>query len=143
MNEQHNDLQPPIELPKPQAEISNNPAEVSNTERVSERRGAQSIEQGVSHPSLAAQSPIAVPALQSAYPTKDQGVTPSKGTASTDTSTLIADDVDLIEKEWVYKAKEIVEKTKTDPHDQSKKMNEVKAGYLKKRYNKELELAED
>jgi hypothetical protein len=32
----------------------------------------------------------------------------------------IADDVDLIEKEWVNKAKSIVAKTKDDPREQSK-----------------------
>src|SRR5665213_466680 len=54
----------------------------------------------------------------------------------------IADDNDLIEKEWVTKAKEIVAKTKHDPHLETKEINLFRADYLKKRYNKELKVAE-
>lgn len=50
----------------------------------------------------------------------------------------IADDADLIEKEWVEKAKEIVEKTRENPYLQNKAINEMKADYIKKRYNKEI-----
>lgn len=50
----------------------------------------------------------------------------------------IADDVDLIEKEWVDKAKEIVAQTAHDPYLQNKEMNKVKSEYLKKRYNKDI-----
>jgi hypothetical protein len=53
-----------------------------------------------------------------------------------------ADDNDLIEKEWVTKAKEIVEKTKHDPHLETKEISLFRADYLKKRYNKELKVAE-
>jgi len=56
---------------------------------------------------------------------------------------LIADDTDLIEKEWVNKAKAIVERTKADPHTQNKEMTKIKADYLKKRYNKDIKLPED
>ena len=55
---------------------------------------------------------------------------------------LVADDSDLIEKEWVTKAKEIVMKTKHDPFLESKEINYFKADYLKKRYNKELKVPE-
>jgi hypothetical protein len=54
----------------------------------------------------------------------------------------VADDNDLIEKEWVTKAKEIVEKTKHDPHLETKEISIFRADYLKKRYNKELKVAE-
>lgn len=55
----------------------------------------------------------------------------------------VADDADLIEKEWVIRAKQIVEHTRTDPHRQSEAMNLVKADYLRKRYNRIIKLAED
>lgn len=55
----------------------------------------------------------------------------------------IADDADLIEKEWVEKAKEIVERTKHDPYQQNKEVEKVKIEYLKKRYNKDIKLTED
>lgn len=56
---------------------------------------------------------------------------------------LSADDVDLIEKEWVEKAKQIVNQTKDDPHTQNKELNNFKAGYIKKRYNKEMIISKD
>jgi hypothetical protein len=55
----------------------------------------------------------------------------------------IADDIDLIEKEWVEKAKEIVDKTKENPYLQNKAISEIKADYIKKRYNKELAKSEE
>jgi hypothetical protein len=53
---------------------------------------------------------------------------------------ITADDIDLIEKQWVSKAKEIVEKTSQDPYLQSKEMNKFKAEYVKKRYNKDVKV---
>lgn len=52
----------------------------------------------------------------------------------------IADDTDLIEREWVDKAKEIVERTMGDPHEQNDQLTRMKADYLKKRYNKDIKL---
>lgn len=54
----------------------------------------------------------------------------------------VADDADLIEKEWVQKAKEIIAETQNDPHKQSKELNIFKADYMQKRYNKVLKLSE-
>ena len=57
-------------------------------------------------------------------------------TITKDDTPQIADDADLIEKEWVNKAKELVEKTKTDPRQQNIALSKMKANYLKKRFNK-------
>ncbi len=56
---------------------------------------------------------------------------------------IIADDNDLIEKDWVDKAKDIVLKTRHDPFLESKEINAFKADYLKKRYNKVLKVREN
>lgn len=48
----------------------------------------------------------------------------------------IADDVDLIEKEWVDKAKQIIDMTANEPYQQKQEMSRLKADYLQKRYNK-------
>lgn len=69
--------------------------------------------------------------------------TASHAAQSSNNSPAIADDVDLIEKEWVEKAKEIVEKTRENPYLQNKALNEIKADYIKKRYNKELAKSEE
>lgn len=58
--------------------------------------------------------------------------------SSPSTTPAMADDLDLIEKEWVIKAKEIVSKTRDDPHKQNEEISAVKADYIKKRYNKEV-----
>jgi hypothetical protein len=50
----------------------------------------------------------------------------------------VADDGDLIEKEWVHKAKSIVESTKGDPYKQSEALTALKADYMQKRYNKTI-----
>lgn len=72
--------------------------------------------------------------------TSDDGTASSPQTSSTqstdDDNPQIADDVDLIEKEWVDKAKELVGRTKSDPRQQNIALNKMKADYLKKRFNK-------
>lgn len=55
----------------------------------------------------------------------------------------IADDNDLIEKEWVQSAKKIVARTSNDPHLQNQVISRFKADYLKKRFNKDITLNED
>jgi hypothetical protein len=58
------------------------------------------------------------------------------------TNPVAADDSELIEKEWVQKAKQIVASTKDDPYTQNKEINRFKADYLKKRYNKDIKVEE-
>jgi hypothetical protein len=54
----------------------------------------------------------------------------------------LADDTDLIEKEWVNKAKQIVEHNREDPYEQSKALTIFKADYMKKRYNRTIKPSE-
>lgn len=53
----------------------------------------------------------------------------------------VAADDDLIEKEWVDKAKQIVNQTKDDPHQREKGVTKLKVNYLKKRFGRELDSA--
>ena len=55
-----------------------------------------------------------------------------------DSNPQVAEDSDLIEQEWVDKAKAIVEHTKSDPYKQNVEMNKMKADYIKKRYGKDI-----
>ncbi len=96
-----------------------------------------------------------LPGTALAEPTQDSpqtGKTPSPliddpipaASASTPiTAPGMADDADLIEKEWVDKAKAIVNHTRDDPHQQNKKLNQFKADYMKKRYSKEIRLSDE
>ena len=54
-----------------------------------------------------------------------------------------AADIDIIEKIWVAKAKELIDKTKDDPHTQKAQMSKFKAEYIKKRINKDIKISED
>jgi len=51
---------------------------------------------------------------------------------------LVAEDTDLIEKEWVDRAKKIILETKDDPFTRTNRVNELQKDYLQKRYNKNL-----
>lgn len=53
-----------------------------------------------------------------------------------------AEDTDLIEKEWVVRAKQIVEHTREDPYEQQRALSQMKADYLKKRYNKDIKASD-
>lgn len=63
-------------------------------------------------------------------------VTPVDNT-TTSSPTIAADD-DLIEKEWVDKAKKIITDTRDDPYKREQEISRLQADYLRKRYGKEL-----
>jgi Txe/YoeB family toxin of Txe-Axe toxin-antitoxin module len=68
--------------------------------------------------------------------------TPTQPVAALQNAPQAAQDSDLIEKEWVTKAKEIVQTTKSDPFEQNRQLAALKADYMKKRYGKEVKVAE-
>lgn len=53
-------------------------------------------------------------------------------------SPIVAADEDLIEKEWVDKAKQIVAETKDDPHKRAEQANALQKDYMKKRFGKDI-----
>lgn len=55
---------------------------------------------------------------------------------------LIAGDDDLIEKEWVDRAKKIVTETRNDPYSREEAVSKLQSDYLKKRYGRELGAAD-
>ena len=72
------------------------------------------------------------PQVPAAAPTDDAAVS----VKSPKTAKLPAADSDLIEKQWVDKAKEIVAETKSDPYKQKHEMSKAKADYVQKRFKK-------
>lgn len=52
----------------------------------------------------------------------------------------VVDDGDVIEKDWVEKAKRIAAAYRADPYRQSEEMTIFKANYMKKRYGKDIKL---
>lgn len=67
----------------------------------------------------------------------------TQGSSSDDTATLLASDDDLIEKEWVDKAKKIIAETKDDPYKREYEISKLQIEYIRKRYGREIGQAED
>lgn len=70
---------------------------------------------------------------------------PAQEPASTpvNTNPAYAADEDLIEKEWVEKARKVIAETKHDPHLQEAEVSKLQADYLQKRYGKTVKLPSD
>jgi hypothetical protein len=81
------------------------------------------------------------PPLPSMQPANDAAQTTTS--TPSDDNPLVANDDDLIEKEWVNRAKKIVSDTKYDPYLQEREVSKLQADYLKKRYGKEVKLPEN
>lgn len=95
----------------------------------------------LSEATRAAVSAVAIPTLPTPIvqaPNGDDGT----NTLLAGTPTIAADD-DLIEKEWVDKAKKIIVETQNDPHGREEAVSQLQRDYLRKRYGKELGSADD
>lgn len=53
---------------------------------------------------------------------------------------LAADDVDVMEKEWVDRAKKIIQQTRNDPYQQEHEVSKMQADYLEKRFGVQVKL---
>ncbi len=88
------------------------------------------------------QQPVAMPDPQVAAPVLpapvvDNITTDDAATLLTSLPDVAADD-DMIEKEWVDKAKHIIAETSDDPHTRERAISQLQRDYLKKRYGKEV-----
>lgn len=90
-------------------------------------------------PQLAPQSASATPPPPPA-PTPAAGGSPVGVTAALQNTPSVAADNDVIESEWIAKAKQVVAETHDDPYKQVQQMNLLKADYMQKRYNKIVKL---
>lgn len=109
---------------------------------------SQGVEVGTNKTSDAPKGSALPPAAQSAksgasaqatpQPTAQQDDVNATTIPATDDSPAIAEDVDVIEKEWVTKARKIVNATKTNPREQENEVSKLQADYLMKRYGKQI-----
>lgn len=67
----------------------------------------------------------------------------AQSATSGDNASLIANDDDLIEKEWVDKAKKIIAETKDDPYRREVEIGKLQIEYIRKRYGREIGKVED
>ena len=126
-------LPPPIAEQAPDKNVPQNGSE--NRAEQHAAAGAERLSmpplQGMPMPTATTQSPAA------AQPVQQQGAV---STTTASATPVMADDSDLIEKEWVNKAKQIVERTRDDPYRQSEQLTGVKVEYMQKRYGKSIKL---
>ncbi|MDB5163701.1 MAG: hypothetical protein JWS12_318 [Candidatus Saccharibacteria bacterium] len=139
MNPADSHNQPSFELPQPHV---NGHELAGNGQTTPEKPSSAEI--GKPAPAAPPVHPPIMPTLAGPVPVSSDPATHSPGMApASSVSPAIADDVDLIEKVWVEKAKAIVAQTKDDPRRQNKEISRFKADYIKKRYNKELKVSEE
>lgn len=120
---------------KPETPITQERNQTPNVEVANTR--SSELEMHEADPSMAIAS--ATPAAAVIQPTVK---TQSQIVQSTqkDDNPLVANDDDIIEKEWVNKAKQIVKNTKSDPYTQEREVSKLQADYLKKRYGKDVKV---
>jgi hypothetical protein len=124
--------QPKFEIPKPDQE-----GQEAGAQRAIEQRQVSEGAPTKQAPKFpASTAPPAPPPIQ------QQAQLPQQTTAqpATPSSGLHAQDTDLIEKEWVVRAKNIIASTQDDPFKQKSEMSKFKADYIKKRFNKSIPL---
>ncbi len=102
--------------------------------------GAQGFElPQENRPEVGAVQAEAIQAAMPALPTPVIAVQPSQGLATSDDDTPItANDDDLIEKEWVDKAKKIIAETKDDPYRREREISKLQIEYIRRRYGREI-----
>ena len=105
-------------------------------------RGAERVEQRSEAPPSAVNAMPVLPPLQVAPAPATPVADNTSPTTPTDDSPIAANDDDLIEKEWVDKAKKIILQTKDDPYRREQEVSKLQADYLRKRYGKELGVSE-
>ncbi|MBA3757902.1 hypothetical protein H0X09_03520 [Candidatus Saccharibacteria bacterium] len=132
MNKKSGEIQPQFELPQdPQGSET---LKERAMEAPRDGEGVSGKQQGgTSNPYAVA--PAVPPAIS--IPVK-LGGKDSSTTAGIATSDLSAQDTDLIEKQWVERAKAIVARTQNDPFIQKNEINKAGADYIKKRFNKTI-----
>lgn len=90
-------------------------------------------------------------AVQSAMPTVPvlpEPILPTtssddSATAGDDSAAMLANDDDLIETEWVNRAKKILDETKDDPYKREYEISKLQIEYIRQRYGRIIGQTED
>lgn len=130
-----------MQLPPPVMEQPAGATAPAEAQPVVPERAPSAGERGAAP--AAAAPPLATlplpPAPPAQVPSSVETVPTRVGTGA---ATALPSDRDLIDKEVVNKAKQIVERTKDDPHKQSEELTIFKAGYLQQSYGKQIKLSQ-
>jgi hypothetical protein len=133
-----------LNLPPPVGEVLPTPVETAQNKPAKPEQGPAAPERNTQAGQSAAAGlpaiPLPLPADIASAGTPVPPVSPVKSSTATSNPAVTADDGDLIEKEWVNKARAIVERTRNNPHQQSQELTVVKADYMKQRYDKTIKV---
>ena len=99
--------------------------------------GQEAFERRAESP-VAAQSVGAPQPMMAPQPVMPQAPVQPAAPVQASVSPMVAADEDLIEKEWVDKAKDIIRRTADDPFTRSAQVSTLQQDYLQKRYGKTL-----
>jgi len=77
---------------------------------------------------------VAMPALPTPVLTSPQ---PAASPVADD-APIVANDDDLIEKEWVDKAKKILSETRDDPYKREQEISKLQIEYIRRRYGRQI-----
>lgn len=80
--------------------------------------------------------PVAAPGVLPAVPAPVLADDATISPAVDDGAPLVAADDDLIEKEWVDKAKKIIAETKDEPYRREQEVKKLQIEYVRKRYGR-------
>jgi hypothetical protein len=101
-------------------------------------RGETSTPERASEHAAQAQAAMAAQDTPISLPTPVVTADDTQQTSAPDDLPAVAADEDLIEKEWVDKAKQIISQTEGDPAQREKEVGRLQADYLKKRYGRDI-----
>ena len=136
---------PEFSLPTPESiPGSSTPETAAGSTEAAVEQIASSAPERAPEQATHAQASMAAQAVPVALPTPV--IAPQTDSSQSDgigASPAVASDDDLIEKEWVDKAKQIISSTRDDPARREKEVGRLQADYLKKRYGKELGTASE
>lgn len=62
---------------------------------------------------------------------------------TTNPTPVVAADDDVIEKEWVNKAKKVIHQTKGNPYAKEQEVSKLQADYMYKRYGKQIKIPDE
>lgn len=107
-----------------------------NPETAIERVPERFEQRSEAAPAAVSQAPVLPPVV--VPPVVPAPVVDDSAQAASDDMPVVANDDDLIEREWVDKAKKIITETKDDPYRREQEVGKLQADYLRKRYGREL-----
>jgi hypothetical protein len=146
-------MEPKLPMPSPSPEMGGyqrrevqpvTPEQAPQTHVEAQPGGNAEREPRVEVQSQAPVDPATLPALPSHLYAPSATPQPATDTSSIASGNpTVASDNDLIEKEWVDKAKKIVQQTRDNPYEQEKEVSKLQADYIKKRYGKDVKLSNE